>query len=118
VATLKKYTDRPIIVRQRAPKRIDRVQSDPLSVALAKDVHALVTFNSVAATEAIMHGIPAFVLAPSNAARPVGNTDLSQIETPYYPDSDKLNAWVRHLAYGQFHVDELRDGTAFRILTE
>jgi len=117
VEILKKHTDRLIIVRQRAPKRIDRVQSDPLSVILSRDVHALVTFNSVAATEAIMHGIPAFVLSPSNAAMPVGNTDLSKIETPYYPDTDKLHAWVHHLAYGQFHVDELRDGTAFRILT-
>lgn len=118
VATLKKHTDRPIIVRQRAPKRIDRVQSDPLSVLLARDVHALVTFNSVAATEAVMQGVPAFTMAPANAARPVGNIDLSKIETPYYPDLDTLHAWVHHLAYGQFHVDELRNGTAFRILTK
>jgi hypothetical protein len=91
---------------------------NPLSAILARDVHALVTFNSVAATEAVMQGVPAFVLAPSNAAMPVGNTDLSKIETPYYPDRDKLHAWAHHLAYGQFHVDELRDGTAFRILTK
>jgi hypothetical protein len=89
---------------------------DPLSRVLADDVHALVTFNSVAATESILNGVPAFVLAPSNAALPVANTDLAQIENPYYPDCDKLMAWCHHLAYGQFHLRELRDGRAYDIL--
>jgi hypothetical protein len=42
------------------------------------DVHAVVTFNSIAGTEAILAGVPVFALAPSNAARPVSNTDLTQ----------------------------------------
>ena len=118
VAQLKTYTDRPVIVRQRAAHRIDRVLHDPLMRVLEQDVHALVTFNSVAAIESIMCGVPAFVLAPAHAAKPVANTDLRQIETPYWPDKDKLHAWACHLAYGQFHIDELRDGTAYRILNE
>jgi hypothetical protein len=44
--------------------------------------------------------------------------DLKLIETPYYADADKLYAWACHLAYGQFHVKELRDGTAIQILLE
>jgi hypothetical protein len=42
------------------------------------DVHAVVTFNSIAGTEAILAGVPVFALAPSNAARPVSNTDLTK----------------------------------------
>lgn len=116
VATIKNYTDRPIIVRQRAPKREDRISVDPLHKVLRDDVHALVTFNSNSATESIMYGVPAFTLAPANAASPVSSQDLSQIETPYWANQDKLQAWAHHLAYGQFHINELRDGTAYRIL--
>ena len=116
VETIKKYTDREVVVRERAPKRIDRISTDTLQQALDRDVFALVTFNSVAAIESIFYGIPAFTLAPSNAASPVALQDLSQIENPYYADKDKLYAWGCHLAYGQFHVDELKNGTARNIL--
>lgn len=118
ITSIQAVTDRPIEIRQRSKSRTDRMFSDPLIRMLTEDVHALVTFNSVAATEAVLNGVPAFALAPSNAARPVANTDLAQIENPYYPDRDKLMAWCHHLAYGQFHLRELRDGRAFNILTQ
>jgi hypothetical protein len=116
VDVLKQHTDRPIVIRQRAPIRIDRVQNNPLSAVLQSDVHALVTFNSNAAVESILAGVPVFVTAPTHAASPVGNRDLGRIEDPYWPDQDKLHAWARHLAYGQFHVKELKNGLAYRIL--
>jgi hypothetical protein len=112
VEKIKQYTDRPIIVRERAAKRIDRIATDTLHTALDNDVFALVTFNSVAAIESVFHGIPAFTLAPANAASPVALQDLSLIETPYYANSDKLYAWACHLSYGQFHVSELQSGKA------
>ena len=116
VNEIKKHTDRPVVIRERAPKRIDRIATDTLQQALDDDVFALVTFNSVAAVESIFHGIPAFTLAPANAASPVALQDLTKIETPYYPDMDKLYAWGCHLAYGQFHVSELKNGKAKEIL--
>jgi len=116
INTIKKYTDRPVVVRERAPKRIDRIATDTLQSALDNDVFALVTFNSVAAVESIFHGIPAFTLAPANAASPVSLQDLSKINEPYYPDRDKLYAWGCHLSYGQFHVGELKSGTALKKL--
>ena len=103
-------------MRERAPKRIDRRARDTLQQALDDDVFALVTFNSVAAVESIFHGIPAFTLAPANAASPVSLQDLSKINEPYYPDSDKLHAWGFHLAYGQFHTSELKTGKAMELL--
>ena len=114
IATLKTYTDRPIELRQRDPNRQRRLSNDFQSAL--KDVHAVVTFNSNAATEAVMAGVPVFVLAPCSAAMPVANLDLSRIEDPWFPDSDMAQAWCRHLAYGQFHNTELVDGTAQRIL--
>jgi hypothetical protein len=116
VETIKQYTDRPVEIRERAAKRIDRIATDTLQQALDCDVFALVTFNSVAAVESIFHGIPAFTLAPANAASPVSLQDLSKINEPYYPDRDKLYAWACHLSYGQVHVDEMKNGSALRIL--
>ena len=118
VAEIKKHTDRPVRVRERAPNRIDRTVTDTLRQAMDNDVFALVTYNSVAAIEAIFHGIPAFTMAPANAASPVALQDLSQIDSPYYADSDKLYAWGCHLAYGQFHVNEMKTGKVFDIINQ
>ncbi len=118
IDTIKKYTDRPIEVRERVKNRTERIVNKSLKEALDDDVHCLVTFNSNAATEAVMYGYPAFTLAPSHAAKPVTLHDLSQIENPYYADKDKVLAWASHLAYGQFHINELRNGTAWRMLNE
>lgn len=118
VNTIKQHTDRPIEVRQRTKNRQDRVITNTLQQALDNDVFALVTYNSNSATEAIFHGIPAFTMAPVHAAAPVSLQDLSKIETPYYADSDKLYAWACHLAYGQFHIGELANGTAMRMVQE
>jgi hypothetical protein len=116
VNAIKQHTDRPIKIRQRAAKRIDRIANDTLQSALDDNVFALVTFNSVAAVESIFYGIPAFTLAPANAASPVALQDLSKINEPYYPDEDKLYAWACHLSYGQFHVNEMKDGSFLKIL--
>lgn len=114
--TLELYTNRPIEVRQRKKSRKSRTISDPLSKILEEDVHALVTFNSNAAVESILKGVPAFVLAPVHAAKPVANHDLAQIENPTWPNQDKLYAWACSLAYGQFHIDEFRQGQVLKHL--
>jgi hypothetical protein len=118
VETIKQHTDRPVEVRERAAKRIDRIANDTLQNALDNDVFALVTYNSVAAIESIFHGIPAFTLAPANAASPIALQDLSQIDNPHYADHDKLYAWACHLAYGQFHNSELLSGRALELLKQ
>jgi hypothetical protein len=108
VATIQQHTDRPIVIRERNRSRMDR-KTNRVERAL-DDVHAVVTFNSIAATEAI--------LAPSNAARPVSNTDLTKIDNPWFPDQDQIHEWAYHLAYGQFHIDEFKNGRAERILKQ
>lgn len=114
INTLRQYTDRPIIIREKAdrPTRINKTIYEELDNA-----YAVVTLQSIAATEAVLYGIPAFGLLP-NAASPVSLTDITKIEEPYYPDKDLVYKWACHLAYGQFHIDELKDGTAYNILTK
>jgi len=114
ISLIKKHTDRPIVVRDKAPRqqRVVKTIFDDL-----KDCHALVTYQSIAAVESVLYGVPAFTAAPT-AADPVCDKDLSLIENPTLQDEDKIYKWACHLAYGQFHNRELADGTAFRILNE
>jgi hypothetical protein len=109
---IKLHTDRPIIVRDKAPRpqRITRTIFEDLN-----NCHAMVTYQSIAAIESVLYGVPAFTLAPT-AADPVCDKDLSLIENPTSQDIDKLYKWACHLAYGQFHIDELKNGNAYRIL--
>jgi hypothetical protein len=116
VATIKQHTDRPIVIRDRTRSRTER-KTNRLEHSLL-DVHAVVTFNSIAATESVLAGVPVFVLAPCNAARPVANLDLTKIETPWFPDPDQIHAWAYHLAYAQFHINEFKNGTAERIIKQ
>lgn len=120
LSTIKKYTDRPIMVRQRTADPDARTRDSETSFAhlLTQDIWAVVTFNSNAAVESLMEGIPTFVLAPCHAALPVSNTDLALIENPWRPDGDLIHQWLCHLSYGQFHNSELEDGTALRILDQ
>jgi hypothetical protein len=116
VAEIKKYTDRPIEIRLKRT-RDDRMRENTMEEALADDVHCLVTYNSVAACEAIMLGKPAITLGP-NAAGVLSSQTLAEIETPRIPTEDEREAWLRHLSYSQFTFTEMSDGTAWRILNE
>lgn len=109
---LSKHTDRPIVIREKAsrPERIQKTIYEELDNAFA-----VVTLQSIAATEALLYGVPAFTLAP-NAAHDLTLQDLTKIETPLYKDKDEIFNWACHLAYGQFHIDELKDGTAYKII--
>lgn len=113
-AEIKQHSDRPIVVRDRSASRDQRTVQDPLIKVLTQDVHAVVTFNSVAAIESILMGVPAFVLCPTHAAGPVANTNLARIDDPVWPTRDLLEHWVAWLAYRQWHVRDVANGVALR----
>ena len=115
VAEIKQHTDRPIEIRLKRT-RDDRMRENTMEQALADDVHCLVTYNSVAACEAVMLGKPAITLGP-NAAGALSSHTLAEIENPRIPTEDEREAWLRHLSYSQFTFTEMSDGTAWRILT-
>lgn len=114
VARLKLYTERPIIVREKQPRRqrIEKTIFEEL-----QDCHAVVTYQSVAAVESVLFGVPAITLAPT-AADPVCEKNLSNVESPHWADQITREKWAHHLAYGQFHIDELRNGKAYEMLNE
>lgn len=115
-AQLEKFTDRPIEIRLK-PTRTDRVTSQPIQAALADNVHCLVTYNSIAAVEALMEGKPAMVLG-QNAASVIAETNIENIEHPKIPTKEEMVAYMNHLAYCQFTIPELRSGFAWRTVNE
>jgi len=113
---IKKHTDRPVVVRLKQG-RSARISDNTMEMALAQDVHCLVTFSSIAAGEALLLGKPAITLGP-NAAAALCSQSLSEIENPKIPTLDEVEAWARHIAYCQFTEVEMRDGTAWQILND
>jgi lipopolysaccharide biosynthesis glycosyltransferase len=117
IEEIKKYSDREIVVRVKDQNRKSRVVNDPITVAFDNDVYCVITYNSIAALEAVMYGLPTFTLGP-NAAEPLCNTDLSKIENPYFPDVEEIEQVLRHLSYCQFTEAEFKDGAAWKIINE
>jgi hypothetical protein len=108
------YTDREVVIRRKQGRSV-RVNEDTIEMALDQDIYCLITYSSIAAGEAILHGKPAITLGP-NAAAAVCSTAISEIEKIKTPSLDEISAWCRHMAYCQFTETEMRDGTAWRIL--
>ena len=112
---IKRHTGRPVEIRTK-PTRFERVTDKTIWQAL-DDAYCLVTFNSIAATEAILYGVPAIALAP-NAASIVCNTKISDIDKLEIPTDDDRIRFARHLSYCQFTIKEMESGYAWEILNE
>lgn len=115
-AELAQYTDRPIEIRLK-PNRSERISTKPLEAALDDDVYCLVTYNSIAALESLMFGVPAIALGP-NCATALCNTNLSEINNLNRPTEDEMYALMKHLSYCQFTRDEMMNGYAWSIVNE
>lgn len=107
IDALARVTDRQLVIRDK-----EHVRNRPLQKDLA-GAHALVTHGSIAGVESVVLGCPVFVDRDS-AASLVGQTDLTKIETPVYPDRQP---WLNSLAYSQFNEAELCDGTLWRLIS-
>lgn len=73
------------------------------------DAGVIVTWNSVAAVEAVIAGIPCVVYGES-AAKPVASPSVDDIRTP------DRQEWAKSLAYGQFTLKEMEAGVAWKVL--
>lgn len=97
-------TGKQVVVCTKA----DRSFGEVLKLAFAT-----VVYNSNAAIDSLVAGVPVVALGPS-AARPVAWT-FDDLADPYYPDREPL---FRMLAYHQFSLNEMRNGTAWRVINE
>lgn len=120
---LRKYTDRPIIVRghpgdKNARKYLDKkkykVSLNPKLTQDLRNAWATITYNSSPGVASAIEGVPTFVTDPNpqiSQAYAVSNTDLSQIEKPQFFERQE---WVEKLAMCHWKFQELSDGSAWR----
>ena len=114
---IKQYTDRPILIRDKG-LRPDRIKNNSVAMQCKRQgIHSVVTYQSMAALEAIHYGIPAFTMAPC-CVDSVANKDLSQIENPKYPSEDNFLNLLCYLAYCQYTLPEVASGQAMRFIEE
>ncbi len=108
LATLAEHTDRPIRVRYK--------HTSPQIRYDIAGAWAVVVFSSASALDALIGGVPVFVLAPFAAGYRMGLSDLSKIETPRYPDDREPFLWA--LAHQQWTYSEIMRGYAWGALQE
>lgn len=113
-ANIAKHIDLPIEVRYKGT-RSGRNNEYSIYDALDSGVFATIAFNSIAAFESILYGVPAFVSVPC-CASPLANVDLSKLSDPWKPDAELITAQAKTLSYGQFTIPEIESGQALKII--
>lgn len=128
VNEIRKYSDRPIVIRPhpgdkaardylnpRSPnfklKHLPNVGISDVSRSLLEDLDgawAVVNHNSSPVVGAAIEGYPIFVTDPARSqCREIANFDLSNIENPERPDRE---LWVQRISMFHWKFEELRSG--------
>lgn len=108
---ISQVTKRHIIVRGW---QSDKVALSGSLVDDLSDAWALVTWSSAAAVMALLEGVPVFVGTPDCAAFDFAGWGLRHIESPRRPHGRET--WAAVLADNQWTIEELANGTAWRML--
>lgn len=108
---LRKYTDKPIVFREKINKKIRKNLYQELC---DNDYCCVISLNSNAATESIWAGIPAITL-DTHITNPVTGNKISDINNLFRPN---LANWLCMLSYSQFTYEELMNGTALKIISQ
>ena len=119
VNELKKYTKREIRVRYKFKGNADDITQTKRNKKDLyedfKDCHAIVSFHSMCASQAVVCGIPSFC-SEHSPAWPVSMSlkELDQIEDPLY--SGERDQWLWSLLGSQFTETEMAGGKAYKYL--
>jgi hypothetical protein len=123
VSEIRKYSNRPIVVRTHPGDKKSITYSKQLvgrninlstNKSLIDDLNnawASVVYNSSPSVASIIEGIPCFVLDPEySQSTSVANLDLANIENPIMPE--RLH-WVQQLAQCHWNYEELSNGSTW-----
>ena len=121
IKQIKSVTSRPILYRPKPSWRGARpingtLYNQPQSSfqEVLVNSHCVVSHHSNCNVDGLMEGIPSFCVDGVASALSCG--DFSKIETPFKPGNREQ--WAADLAYVQWTVPEMTDGTAWRFLKE
>lgn len=124
VNEIRKYSDRPIVVRGHPGDKNakDYLKPMPGKYSISNNEHilsdfrnawAVVTYNSTPGVAASIEGIPAFITDPvpqTSQAYLVSNYDLKNIESPEFKERQE---WIERLSMCHWHFEELSSGAAW-----
>ena len=108
------YTDRLIRMRNK-PRPNNEWWGTDIKDEL-KDCYALVTNMSLAAVDAVLNKVPV-VTHSNNVCYKVSGL-LTNINERNMPAREDMTNWLRCVANNQFTLQEIEDGTAYRLLNE
>ena len=77
-------------------------------------MHAVVAWTSNCLVQSAQHGVPVVSLGPSAALQVSGQ--IEDIDHLADLDPDLVEAWLRHLSYGQFTKREMQQGICWKII--
>ena len=110
-------TERPVIFRPHPLADLPPFKGMGYSKAPLKedlfDAHAVVTFNSNSAVEALLEGVPVFAEDEGSMVWNVCNRHLKDID---YPTKHYRAQWFNDLAYAQWTIPEIAEGKAWNHL--
>ena len=98
--------------KAKDPDKKNRVSVYQYLSDAPKSWYCVITDCSAAAIEAIWLGIPVITLK-QHISQPVARTSIQQIDDLY---RGPIGNWLCALTYNQFTMDEIRDGTAVKLL--
>ncbi len=116
VNDIKKFSDRPIKIRNRPEPRADRLVTNTFKDFIKDDTFCVVGYSSNALVEAAMCDIPVVALGHS-ATKSLYKTPIENIENLKPVDVDQKQSWLNHLAYSQFTREELLSGLAWELIS-
>lgn len=121
VNEIKKYSNKKIVFRSH-PKIKGRGLIKLNSVIYSKNdninddfknAFVVIGINSNSLLEAMIYGLPVFVLDHGSLIYDIANNDLSQIENPKFPNDKIKYQKFYDIAYTQWNLKELKNGEAF-----
>lgn len=124
---IRERTERPIVVRLHPrthkregveiTRRVSALPNCRVGAHLQPVEHDLenawtcVTFSSSTIVDALLAGIPSIAMSPASIAYDICSNTLTDLESPRRPEREQ---WFRDLAYAQWTVPEMADGTVWR----
>ena len=124
VSILKKHTDRTLDIREKpynptvakdhvgATIKVDK-PTDHKGPINWSEYFACVSYNSNTMVESFKNGVPVFCDSENSAALPIAESNFTKIVSPKYEDRVAL---FSNLAYNNWTMEEMANGTAWRML--